>query len=115
MICRSGESQLILKPKMFAGEGTARLNELFKKGEYAGQCRLMGTLTLEPGCSVGEHTHQNDEELIFIISGRCEYSDDGVVTTLSAGDAALTVGGHSHAIRNLSNENCVYLAVVLTY
>lgn len=100
---------------MFGGEGIAFMREIFSKGEYHGQARLMAVLTLHPGCSVGEHTHQNDEELIFILSGCCDYLDNTNWTTLQAGDAALTCGGETHKIVNSSNDDVTYLAIVLTY
>lgn len=115
MICRPEDTSLTLKPNMFGGAGTTQLRELFQKGQYKGHCRLIGTLTLEPGASVGTHVHQNDEELIFVLSGECEYCDNGTATTLQPGNAALTRSGESHAIVNRGLENCVYLAIVLTY
>lgn len=115
MICRSNEGKRLPKPQMFGGEGTAQLREIFAKGDYLGHARLMGVLTLAPGCSVGEHTHQNDEELVYILKGSCVYYDNAEKHVLGVGDAALTRGGESHRIVNESEELVEYLAVVLTY
>ena len=79
MICRKGSGKIIDKPAMLGGQGTAKLCEIFQKGDYRGQARLMGVLTLEPGCSVGNHVHMHDEELIFVLSGCCEYNDRTVL------------------------------------
>lgn len=115
MICRKGSGKIIDKPAMLGGQGTAKLCEIFQKGDYRGQARLMGVLTLEPDCSVGNHVHMHDEELIFVLSGCCEYNDNGNITVLETGDAALTRSGERHEIKNTSNEQMTYLAVVMTY
>jgi len=75
----------------------------------------MGVLTLDPGCSVGEHTHQNDEELVYILKGSCVCYDNGERHILSEGDSMLTRSGESHCIVNESDAPVEYLAVVLTY
>jgi len=115
MLCLKNAGVCSDKPNFFGGTGTPRLRELFQKGDYRGQARIMGVFTLEPGSSVGEHTHQNDEELVYILKGSCDYSDNGEPCTLQAGDAALTRGGESHALCNNGTEDLEYLVVVLTY
>lgn len=114
MICPATGGTVSLRERMLGGEGTVSVRTLFEKGEYHGQCRLMAELTLSPGQSVGRHTHQNDEELVYILEGSCCYEDNGAETVLHSGDAALTLSGESHMLRNCSNAPVRYLAVVLT-
>ena len=68
---------------------------------------------LEVGCSIGNHSHETNSEIIFILSGeaRCLYDD---------GEERLTVGqchycpqGHSHSLINASTpEPLLFFAVV---
>lgn len=115
MICRKETGYVKYKEHMFGGEGTAVITELFLKGEYKGSCRLMATLTLKPGESVGHHVHENDEEFVYILSGSCKYEDNGIWTRLEAGEASLTRSGESHTIINDTESSITYIAVVLTY
>ena len=115
MICHATEGKFIERLHMLGGDGSAMVREMFLKGEYRGHARLMAVLTLEPGCSVGKHTHHGDEELIYILQGSCRYDDNGTVCRLSPGDAALTRDGESHEIVNDTDRSVEYLAVVLTY
>lgn len=103
------------RPNMLGGKGTAQVSSLFEKGEYRGHARLMAVLELEPGCSVGDHRHQEEEEFVYILSGRAVYYDNGVREELLPGDAALTVSGEGHEIVNEGTETLRYLAMVLTY
>lgn len=114
MVCGAKEGNVTLREHMFGGEGTAEVRALFEKGAYHGHCRLMAELTLKPGESVGQHTHEGDEELIYMLEGTCRYEDNGRWTELHTGDAALTRSGESHEICNDSDNTVRYLAVVLT-
>lgn len=115
MICHPTEGNITERLHMLDGDGSALVREIFLKGEYRGHCRLMAALTLEPGCSVGRHTHVNDEELIYVLRGSCRYDDNGCICRLQSGDAALTRDGEFHEVINDTNEPVEYLAVVLTY
>ena len=42
-------------------------------GEYKGKSRLIGVITLEPGCSIGAHIHENEEEVFYIMEGTATY------------------------------------------
>ncbi|QNM06508.1 cupin domain-containing protein [Qiania dongpingensis] len=103
------------RPNMLGGEGTAMVTPLFEKGEYRGHARLMSVLTLEPGCTVGEHKHEGEEEFVYILSGNAIYYDNGVQKEMKAGDTAITISGQTHRIDNKGTESLKYLAMVLTY
>ena len=51
---------------------------------------------LEPGASIGEHTHQGDEEIYAILAGRGVMKIDGRPAEVGPGDVCLTRSGHSH-------------------
>lgn len=67
---------------------------------------------LEPGCSIGMHTHVTSSEIIFILSGTGKmYLEDGV-EELTAGDCHYCPQGSSHSLVNESDADVVFYAVV---
>ncbi len=61
-------------------------------------------LTLEPGATIGDHLHQGDDEVYFIITGTGVASVDGEERLLEAGTAILTRSGSRHSLRNTGTE-----------
>lgn len=67
---------------------------------------------LEPGCSIGFHSHDTSSEIIYILRGRADFLyDDGTEQT-AAGGCHYCPKGHSHSMMNRSDEDLVYVAVV---
>ncbi len=105
-----------VKVNMRGGDGQAVIREVFDKGEYKGAARLVATITLEPGCSIGEHIHENEEEIFYIIEGTATYDDNGEIRTLKKGDSCICLGSQKHSIANRTeDETLVVFAVILTY
>ncbi len=116
MIKRSAEMTDNVKVNMRGGDGQVAIREILLKGEYKGNARLVGTITLEPGCSIGAHVHENEEEIFCIIKGTATYNDNGETVLLGEGDSCLCLGGQEHSIANRMAEGTVQLfAVILTY
>lgn len=104
-----------VKVNMRGGDGEVTVTNAFEKGEYKGKSRLVGTLTLEKGCSIGEHVHENEEEVFIILQGTATYNDNGKTVKLQKGDACLCLGSQKHSLRNDCDETLVVAAVILTY
>ncbi|MBQ7861462.1 MAG: cupin domain-containing protein [Clostridia bacterium] len=116
MIKRSNEMTDNVKVNMRGGDGEVSIREILLKGEYKGNARLVGTITLEPGCSIGAHIHEDEEEIFYIIKGTATYNDNGETVILNEGDSCLCLGGQEHSIANRMTEGSVQLfAVILTY
>ena len=63
-------------------------------------------VTLDPGNTVKPaHSHKNNEELIYIVSGAGEVCIDGEVSEVSAGSAVLFSKGSVHMLRNSGSED----------
>ena len=67
---------------------------------------------LEPGASIGMHTHETSSETILITAGHGCVIDDGIRIPLSTGDVHYCPKGHSHSLVNDSNGNMEFFAVV---
>lgn len=68
--------------------------------------------TLEPGASIGMHTHETSSEIIYILEGTASILYDDGEEEVSAGSCHYCPKGHRHSMRNLSGEDLVFFAVV---
>ncbi len=84
-------------------EGTGRLwmTELLANDDRSGPgFAFVHEIAVEPGATIGEHTHRDDEELYAILSGHGSMTIDGEEREVGPGDMVLTRDGHSHALVN---------------
>lgn len=79
--------------------------------EQPGKIRIMRG-TLEPGATIGAHTHVTNLEVYYILSGRGTVLYDGVPEPIRAGQAHYCPQGHSHSLLNDSGEPLCFLAVI---
>ncbi len=115
MIKRKNDMTSDSKVKMRGGDGTVKVTKAFEQGEYKGKARLIATITLEKGCSIGEHIHENEEEIFIVIQGVATYDDNGTEVTLYEGDACLCGASQKHSLRNEGEKTLVVAAIILTY
>ena len=98
------EEQVI--PGFLGGEGTfrtrMRVDELGKIMRAA----------LEPGSSIGLHTHDTSSEIIYILSGKGKVLYDGEYESLTAGDCHYCPKGQAHSLINNSGGPLEFFAVV---
>ena len=113
MIRKKEDCRIEERFEMRGGKGTVRIAHMFEPGkEIRSSNRLCARLILEPGCSIGSHRHEDEEELFVIMRGKAEIDDNGKISQVSSGDAVLTGGGESHAVRNIGGETLEVLAVI---
>lgn len=85
----------------------------FKTHMYTDGARKIMRASLEPGASIGVHTHENDSEIIFMLKGTGVVLYDDSRETLPAGNCHYCPKGHSHSLRNESGETITFYAVVI--
>lgn len=67
---------------------------------------------LEPGASIGLHTHETSSEILYILSGAGKVLCDDGEEALSPGDCHYCPKGHTHSLINNGTEPLVFFAVV---
>lgn len=67
---------------------------------------------LIPGASIGMHTHEFNEEVIYILQGNAKFLYDDTVEYVKAGECHYCPKGHSHSFINETNEDIIFFAVV---
>lgn len=101
-----------VRQKMRDGKGEVEILHVFRQEEMRGRCRFFARMRLKPGCSIGVHPHEKDEEAFYILRGEGQATEDGRTYTLRPGDALLTGGGSTHSIENCKPEPLEVLAVI---
>lgn len=112
------QSQMIPEQReaMRGGKGTVTVTPLWEpETELKAPQRLFARLSLPIGASIGEHRHDHEEEVYYVISGVAESCDGGKTVVLNPGDSSLTQDGESHYLRNLGDTPLEVLAVVTRY
>ena len=106
MLINFPEIQEVLTPHMRGGE-----KEIAVKSVVTGDNKIMHVRVL-PGASIGLHTHEDDSETVFFLSGQGKMIYDGVVEKVHAGQCHHCPKGHSHTLVNDSDEDLVAFAVI---
>ena len=113
MIRRSDEQAIEFKC-IRNGIGETRMLKLLNGAEEMnGKGRMFNLMRIEPGNSIGEHTHTGDCEVFYFLKGSGEYTDDGTVIHVNPGDVAICPDGHSHALKNTGSEPLEFIALIL--
>ena len=115
MVRKFNEMETEVRHEMRGGKGDVKFFHAFKGAEMISPCRVCATLVLEPGCSIGTHQHDGEDEVYFILSGTGRLFDGKEYSTVTAGDAVLTGNGESHSIENVGEDTLSLLAGVITY
>lgn len=68
--------------------------------------------SMEPGASIGLHTHTTSSEIVYILSGTGKALYDEGEELLAPGDCHYCPKGHSHSLINNGTELLVFFAVV---
>ena len=113
MIRRKDEINTQVKPALFDGEGSVIMKRLLNgPEEMNNKGRVFNLLTINPGCSLGHHTHTGETETYYILSGSGVYHDDGVDIDVHPGDVCFCGDGQTHGIKAL-DEPMELIAMVL--
>lgn len=96
-------------------EGLQLPGRLWKKliGPDDGDCQNMifGVVTFPPGSDPGTHSHENEEEVIYVISGNGETKVGDRTYPLEPGVAVFTEPGIEHGVKNTGSEPLVLISV----
>lgn len=94
------------------GIGTVSAHKLLDL--YPGSAiKSVGLVRLEPGATIGEHSHQDDEDFYYCISGTGVVVDNGVEHAFTPGTLQITRSGESQAIRNTGETELVFLGALV--
>jgi quercetin dioxygenase-like cupin family protein len=73
----------------------------------------LGTQTVAPGCFIREHTHADNEEVIFVIEGRGTARLDGVDHPIEIGSAVYIGRNRRHHFLNPNDTPMTFLWLMM--
>lgn len=94
------------------GEGHMYRDLLLTEDQIHGELTYVSSITLEPGCSIGVHTHSGDNEMYYIYEGTGTYTDGDETYPVQAGDVLFCNDGETHGIANQGNAPLRFVALM---
>ena len=115
MVKRRDDCKVEYREKMRDGNGIVKItNFISDPQEMNRKGRMFSRITLNKGCSIGFHVHENDTELFYFLKGVAKYNDNGEIKTVSAGDVTICPAGTGHGVEN-DSEDVVEIIAVIVY
>ncbi len=112
MVTRRNSMRSQVRAEMRGGTGSVKITNLVDELPHG---RLLAEITIPPGGSIGEHTHDEETEYYIITSGTGVVVDDGVEVDVSPGDVVTTGGGATHSIRASGQSPLVFIALIIIH
>ncbi|MCI8398643.1 MAG: cupin domain-containing protein [Oscillibacter sp.] len=95
------------------GEGLIHVKDLTDAAGLYHHGRLFTHTTVNPGCSIGYHTHEHETEFYYIIRGEAVFNDNGTEVILHPGDIGATGFGQGHGLENRGTEPVEMIALII--
>ena len=99
--------------ELFGRPNAVHFTKIVNENGLAGKGRLFNIGTLKPGCAVGNHKHSGEMEIYYILEGEGLYNDNGVESTVKAGDVTVCNDGESHGLLNTGSTDLKMVALIL--
>lgn len=74
--------------------------------------KMYAKIIIPKGSSIGVHTHEEDEEMIYVLKNKGIIIIDGKESKLEEGMISICRKGRNHSIKNIYDEDLELLAVV---
>ena len=111
---RTKEEQSIEFKCIRNGNGETEMRKILNSTEELyGKGRLFNHMILAPGRTIGEHTHEGDNEIFYFLKGSGIYNDNGSPVQVKPGDTAVCSSGESHSLVNDGEEPLEFIALIL--
>lgn len=113
MLIQNKKHAIDHKAEMRGGKGTIHIKNVVDQSILCDKGRLYAQITVEPGCSIGNHQHINEKEIFYILSGKARMIDNGELKELNPGDVLVTSHESNHSVENIGDENLEMMALIL--
>ena len=100
MLRRRSEMPCDAVERCHDGEGALSCRKVLGGGDSDVGIAFMHDDVLEPGARIGEHRHDGNEEIYFVVEGCGTMLLDGESFPIGPGDVSLVQSGHTHGIVN---------------
>lgn len=112
MYIKKADQEIMVRSEVQKGKGEVIFRR-FMKEEDAPAGRLFAVTTIQPGGSIGNHSHIGECEAYYILKGTAKIIDNGEEYVLEADDMMLCKDGDSHGIENIGDTPLEFMALIL--
>lgn len=113
MITKRENLSTVVKKQLKDGMGDTTILNITDREGLNDKGRLFGVFSLEPGSSIGKHTHIDESEIYFILEGKGLVYDNGKDEVVTAGDVVITKSGETHSIENAGDTTLNFIALIV--
>lgn len=113
MIKTPDQQQVRTRENVRGGEGIITFHDFLLEGESCGAGKLFSRTVLPAGSSIGEHRHEGEFEVYYVLSGAVEVLDHDAWHVMRQGDMHVCANGESHALRNNASGDAQVLMLIL--
>lgn len=106
MIIKYNEIEEKVMPNFKGGEKVFNVKMFTDENNKIMQARL------EPGASIGLHTHTENSEIIFVLDGKGKVLYNGESFAINKGDVHYCPMGNEHSLINDGDKDLKFFAVV---
>ena len=86
------------------GKGTSKTTRVFNGTDFDTPLRFIDYLEMEPGSSIGNHRHGENEEVYVVLSGSGVMVVNDERRAVKTGDVILNKPGWVHGLENTAQE-----------
>ena len=108
-----GEDCPVRHAQVQKGDGIIHMKDLTDREGLYNHGRLFAHITVDPGCSIGDHPHNHETEFYYIIRGEAVFNDDGKEIVVHPGDICATGYGQVHGLENRGTEPVELIALIV--
>jgi mannose-6-phosphate isomerase-like protein (cupin superfamily) len=90
---------------------TAEENFSFRKVIYAGKFSDLAVMSIAPGAELGEESHKNTDEILFVVKGKGEVTLNHRTEKIKRHDAIFVAAGEDHNLKNMGAKDLKLLCV----
>ncbi len=94
------------------GVGELYQHHILEKDETGGRTDLFCIFTIEPGRTIGLHSHDTNAEVYYVLEGEIEVIQNGEPHTVKEGGVVFTADGQSHSVANKTDKPAKMLAII---
>ena len=87
------------------GIGRGKTTRVFNATDFDTPLKFIDYLEMEPGSSIGNHRHGENEEVYVVLSGGGVMVVNGERRVVKTGDVILNKPGWQHGLENTSQES----------
>ena len=102
MIKTAGHQQVRVRENVRGGEGALVFHDFLVTEESFGAGKLFSRTVLPAGTSIGEHRHDGEFEVYYVLEGTVELSNAQGSVTVSQGEGAVATIGQAEVTAAIS-------------